>query len=57
MNISIDKKEEKNIDKIETKNNSKDNEIPIIIEEKQNEIRKKYKRYQKEVDENVGKKI
>lgn len=37
------KKEEKNIDKIETKNNSKDNEIPIIIEEKQNEEKEKNK--------------
>lgn len=36
-------KEEKNIDKIETKNNSKDNEIPIIIEEKQNEEKEKNK--------------
>ena len=34
-------KQEKNIDKIETKNNSKDNEIPIIIEEKQNEEKEK----------------
>lgn len=37
MCLMQNKKEEKNIDKIETKNNSKDNEIPIIIEEKQNE--------------------
>ena len=32
MCLMQNKKEEKNIDKIETKNNSKDNEIPIIIE-------------------------
>lgn len=43
MCLMQNKKEEKNIDKIETKNNSKDNEIPIIIEEKQNEEKEKNK--------------
>lgn len=43
MCLMKNKKEEKNIDKIETKNNSKDNEIPIIIEEKQNEEKEKNK--------------
>lgn len=43
MCLIQNKKEEKNIDKIETKNNSKDNEIPIIIEEKQNEEKEKNK--------------
>lgn len=43
MCLMQNKKEEKNIDKIETKNNSKDNEIPIIIEEKQNEKKEKNK--------------
>ncbi len=43
MCLMQNKKEEKNIDKIETKNNSKDNEIPIIIEEKQNKEKEKNK--------------
>ena len=43
MCLMQNKKEEKNIDKIETKNNSKDNEISIIIEEKQNEEKEKNK--------------
>lgn len=43
MCLMQNKKEEKNIDKIETKNNSKGNEIPIIIEEKQNEEKEKNK--------------
>lgn len=43
MCLMQNKKEEKNIDKIETKNNSKDNEIPIIIEKKQNEEKEKNK--------------
>lgn len=43
MCLMQNKKEEKNIDKIETKNNSKDNEIPIIIEEIQNEEKEKNK--------------
>lgn len=43
MCLMQNKKEEKNIYKIETKNNSKDNEIPIIIEEKQNEEKEKNK--------------
>lgn len=43
MCLMQNKKEEKNIDKIETKNNSQDNEIPIIIEEKQNEEKEKNK--------------
>ena len=43
MCLMQNKKEEKDIDKIETKNNSKDNEIPIIIEEKQNEEKEKNK--------------
>lgn len=43
MCLMQNKKEEKNIDKIETKNNSKDNEIPIFIEEKQNEEKEKNK--------------
>lgn len=43
MCLMQNKKEEKNIDKIETKNNSKDNKIPIIIEEKQNEEKEKNK--------------
>lgn len=43
MCLMQNKKEEKNIDKIETKNNSKNNEIPIIIEEKQNEEKEKNK--------------
>lgn len=43
MCLMKNKKEEKNIDKIETKNNSKDNEIPIIIEKKQNEEKEKNK--------------
>ena len=43
MCLMQNKKEGKNIDKIETKNNSKDNEIPIIIEEKQNEEKEKNK--------------
>ena len=43
MCLMQNKKEEKNIDKIETKNNSKDNEIPIIIKEKQNEEKEKNK--------------
>lgn len=43
MCLMQNKKKEKNIDKIETKNNSKDNEIPIIIEEKQNEEKEKNK--------------
>lgn len=43
MCLMQNKKEEKNIDKIETKNNLKDNEIPIIIEEKQNEEKEKNK--------------
>lgn len=47
MCLMQNKKEEKNIDKIEIKNNSKDNskdnEIPIIIEEKQNEEKEKNK--------------
>ena len=43
MCLMQNKKEEKNIDKIETKNNSKDNEIPIIIEEKQNIEKEKNK--------------
>lgn len=43
MCLMQNKKEEKNIDKIETKNNSKYNEIPIIIEEKQNKEKEKNK--------------
>lgn len=43
MCLMQNKKEEKNIDKIETKSNSKDNEIPVIIEEKQNEEKEKNK--------------